>query len=757
MLLARRFWALVGVSALAVSAAQAQTGPTNSAGTVLPPVTVAPSAASRGAVRPASAERRAPASQRPAGRVSERRTPTVSPAAVPTLPPNPLDEFSVTNTKTETPVIDSLGGTSVISQQQIQQTQPDRVSDILRQIPGVSTQEISNNPGQAINIRGMQDFGRVNVLVDGARQNFQSTGHGPNGTFFLDPELIGGVDVTRGPVSTIYGSGAIGGVVSFRTRGIDDILKPEETAGFEQRIGAGTNGYGIVSSTAGGFRLPDNAANVFGQFVLRDGYNYKDGAGLIISDTGKELRAGNIKVNINPAEGHQISATALIQSFDFTNNGSAITGARFRNELDTSTYTLGYRYTPPDMPLIDFNVKGYYSTTDSLQTLLSPTRTYTAIGARPGGQIKVDLETTGFDVFNTSRFDTGPISHTLTIGGDGVFDHVRTRDNAGGFTGAFTPSGERSLLGAFVQDEMRYGGWLRAVAAVRYDSYELKGGAYKSEGDRVSPRGTIGVSPFPWIEFFGTYAEGYRAPAISETLISGTHPFPAFNILPNPGLRPETAHNWEGGINIKFDDVLKEGDKFRGKVVAYQNTIDNYIGMQGVGPYYSVPVAPGFPAFLCPIVPNAPCAPMQSQQFVNIAKARISGVEVEGAYDWGTGFVSAMYSHVEGKNKATHETLTTIPPDRVGGTFGLRFLDNRLTVGTRVTYYDARRSINTTFPSTKEYALVDLFASYQYNDWIRGDVVLANIGDVRYTRYLDALASPGFQARGALTIKFATR
>ena len=85
-------------------------------------------------------------------------------------------------------------------------------------MPGVTTQENQNDPGQAINIRGLQDFGRVNVLVDGARQNFQSTGHGANGVFYLDPELIGGVDITRGPVSTIYGSGAIGGVVAFRTR-----------------------------------------------------------------------------------------------------------------------------------------------------------------------------------------------------------------------------------------------------------------------------------------------------------------------------------------------------------------------------------------------------------------------------------------------------------------------------------------------------------------------------------------------------------
>ena len=762
MIVATRIAVLLGVSAIAVSAAQAQVAP-GPGGTTLPPVTVAPPAARapRVAPRPDTA-RRVAVPQRPLGRVSTAparpAAPITAPQAAP-LAPVQLDEFSATSTKTEAPAINTLGGASVIAQEQIRQVQPDRVSDLLRQVPGVSTQENPNDPGQSINIRGLQDFGRVNVLVDGARQNFQSAGHGANGSFYLDPELIGGVDITRGPVSTIYGSGAIGGVVAFRTKGIDDILKPDEKAGVEQRFVGGTNGYGFATSTAGGFRLPDNAANVFGQFVLRDGYAYRDGAGYIIPDTGKELRAGNLKLNVNPAEGHQLSATALLQKFDFVNNGSTAGGSRFGYELDTSTYTLGYRFTPPGNPLIDLSVKGYYSTTRSLRTLLGPSTSYSALGIQPGGKIDVNIETTGFDVFNTSRFDTGPVSHALTIGGDGVFDHVRTRDGAGGFIGAFTPSGERSLLGAFVQDEMRYGGWLRAVAAARYDSYELKGGPYKSSGDRVSPRGTIGVSPLPWLEIYGTYAEGYRAPAVSETLVSGVHPFPAFTVLPNPNLRPETAHNLEGGVNLKFDDLLVEGDKLRGKVVIFQNRVDNFIEMRGVGPFTLLPVAPGFPASLCGRVPRAPCAPFQAQQYVNLAKADLSGVEVEGAYDWGRGFLTGFYSHTDGKDKGTGLTLTTIPPEKFGGSFGLRFLDNKLTIGTRVTHFASRLDIpvGSTIVPSRSHTLVDLFASYEHNEWIRGDLTLANIGDVRYIRYRDLNYSPGFQARGALTIKFATR
>ena len=679
-----------------------------------------------------------------------------------------LDEISVTSTKTETSAIDSLSGTSVVSLDEIRQIQPDRVADILKTVPGVTTQSSPNDPAQAINIRGLQDFGRVNVLIDGARQNFQSTGHGPSGVFYLDPELIGGVDITRGPVSTIYGSGAIGGVVNFRTRGIDDILKPDEVAGIVQKVGAGANGVGALNSTSMGVRMPNNAATAFGQFVYRDNYIYKDGAGFRIRDTDNGLVAGNVKITVNPAEGHFLTATALLQKFDFVNNGTSQNGARFRTALDTDTFTLGYRFKPEDNPLIDLSVKGYYTTTYDLRTLLNPTTTYTQLGARAGGNISVDLKTHGFDIFNTSRFDTGPVSHALTYGGDGVFDNVKTSDGAGGYTGAFTPTGQRRLTGAFVQDEMRYGGWLRAVGAVRYDAYELKGGPYRSDGERVSPRGTIGVSPFPWIEFFGTYAEGYRAPAISETLIAGTHPFPAFQILPNPALNPETAHNVEGGINLKFNDVLRDGDAFRAKLVAFSNQVDNFITIRGVGPTFYLPVVPStaLNAFCSGrTTPFGPCQiPAKSQQFINIPKADLQGTEFEAAYDWGDGFATFAASHTEGFDKRTKITLYTVPPDKLAGTLGLRFLDRKLVVGTRVVYNDARKQYisgditsGTLLPNTKQYTLVDLFASYEHNDWIRADLTLSNVFDVRYTKYLDLDRSPGFQARGGLTLKFATR
>ena len=249
-----------------------------------------------------------------------------------------LDTLSVTATKTEGAAIDALAGTSVITAEQINRLQPSRLSDVLRDVPGVTTQENQNDPAQAINIRGLQDFGRVNVLIDGARQDFQTSGHSANGVFYLDPELVGGIDVTRGPTATIYGSGAIGGVVAFRTRSIDDILAPDEKAGAVQKQGFGTNGQKFINSTALGARI-GTAADVFGQFVFRNNGPYRDGLGIPVRDTGNELSSGLAKFNLRPGDGHELSGTALLQRFDFANAGTSNAGARFANAVQADMYT----------------------------------------------------------------------------------------------------------------------------------------------------------------------------------------------------------------------------------------------------------------------------------------------------------------------------------------------------------------------------------------------------------------------------------
>ncbi len=104
-------------------------------------------------------------------------------ASAQTAAPQTLDPITVLATKTEEKAIDSLAAVSTIRPDQISQILPSRLSEIFFGVPSVTFQQRADDPATAINIRGLQDFGRVAVVVDGARQNFQTTGHNASGVF----------------------------------------------------------------------------------------------------------------------------------------------------------------------------------------------------------------------------------------------------------------------------------------------------------------------------------------------------------------------------------------------------------------------------------------------------------------------------------------------------------------------------------------------------------------------------------------------
>ncbi len=673
-----------------------------------------------------------------------------------------LDTLSVTATKTAVPAVDALAGTSVVPRAALDRLQPGRLSEVLRDVPGVITQENRNDPAQAINIRGLQDFGRVNVLVDGARQDFQVSGHGANGVFYLDPELVGGVDVTRGPTATVYGSGAIGGVAAFRTRSIDDILAPDESAGFVQKQGFGTNGQRFVNSSALGARI-GTAADVFGQFVFRDTAPYRDGAGLPVPDTGSELNAGLAKLTLRPAEGHALHDTALLQRFAFVNGGDTGAGARFANAVQADTVTFGYRFARPDVPLVDLSLDGYATTTRDALTFLqdSPRGLYGRLGTRAGDRLTYDLATAGFDAHNTARFETGPVAHALTLGGDGVGEsrpdlrpgrRLRRGLHAVGTAGA----GRRLPPGRDPR---------RAVAAHRR----------RAPARRLSSRrrGLSRARRAGLAEDHGRRRAGRRPRTLRDLCrglprahdhrdADGGHP-------PVPGLRdpPGSGPAAGGGPHRRGrrQPARRRGGGAGGRAARQARAVRHggrrlhrhaggRAGLLRPGDSRRPGLDLRRPAGRFPCV-----IPARSYQYRNVARADLSGAELEGTYDWGRGFVSLAATHVDGRDRATRESLLTVPPDRIGTTLGLRFLADRLVVGTRLTLVEARTDLPAAAQSraTKAYGLVDLFATCAVTDRITADVAVQNVLDRRYRAYNDALASPGLAAKASLSIAFATR
>ncbi|MGA0564198.1 TonB-dependent hemoglobin/transferrin/lactoferrin family receptor [Ancylobacter sp. VNQ12] len=667
-----------------------------------------------------------------------------------------LDPITVVATRTQESWIDTLAAVSVVRPDTIEMMMPTRTQDLFRGMPGVTAIQNGNSTQTAINIRGLQDFGRVAVIIDGARQNFTQLGHGNGaGSFFVEPGLIANVDVVRGPVSNIYGSGAIGGVVTMRTKDANDIIASGDTWGVEADGEIGSNGpmgYGSLLAAA---RVNENV-DIFVGGTYRNQDNYKDGDGNEVEDTAYDTWTGLAKITVRPADFHEVKLSALNYESQYTTSSSASsTATNYATDVANRTVTLSWNYENPDDNLFDWNSQIYWNQVDQDQVKVSGSSS--AITGAVGDPRSFVINTVGFDVNNTSRFDWGAVENAITYGGDYFHDDVNNTDNYG-FGEGYNPSGTRGVGGAFVQWKANYSTWLEAIAALRYDAYSLSSDDGGTDGDRLSPKFTLGVTPWEWLTVYGTYAEGYRAPSVTEALVSGAHPafftggLAPFTFIANPNLKAEIGKNKEIGVNIKKDGLFRDGDRLRIKANYYQNDVEDYIEL----------VTFGSPA--CIMMVRGRCVAYNGYslaQYQNVQEARLRGFEFEGTYDAGPWFLRLAGQTTTGEVTAGEDAgqpLSTIPPDQITTTIGFRFLDNKLTVAASWTAVaavtEADLPTNAVYEPTDSFNLVSLYAGYQPNPNTLWRLSVENLLDEQYTQYENFLPSAGLTVKAGLTVRF---
>jgi hemoglobin/transferrin/lactoferrin receptor protein len=684
-----------------------------------------------------------------------------------------LDTITVAASKTEERAIDALAPVSVVTLEQIQGRQASTLGGLLYNIPGVWVQDRGDEPSTAINIRGLQDFGRVAVVVDGARQNYQRTGHFANGSFFLNPELVGGIDIVRGPTANIYGSGAIGGVASFRTKDIEDVVRAGERWGVDVKSVLGTNYGRALGSAFGGVHVNPNV-DVFAGGTYSTQENYKDGTGYEVANTGSRLSSGIAKLTVRPADGHEVKFGAIFQEDIYSvgqpprragdpnstnpNGTNNLSGTSiYASDVKNYTTTLGWKYSQPDDQLFDWDAKVYWNRTDNDQIKTAHTSTAASpfCGGVPGNAVSgcigsnrgYLLDTVGVDVHNTSRFETGSWRHAITYGLDAFQDRVGTQDQTG-TSDVTTPPGKRTVSGGFVQWRANYTSMLEVIGALRYDNYQLESGTTSSGGDHLSPKITVGLMPAAVLTPYISYAEGYRAPSITETLVSGPHagatmfdsffrcpsgtPGPGadstFCFVPNPNLRPEIGKNKEIGFNLKKNDLFTAGDTLRGKFNVFRNDVQDFIDQVAFGT--PLPIAPG--VNVLPFL-----------QYQNVASATIQGFEAETMYDANLWFVGISGSYMQGKNDLTGLGLYSIPPQKITTTAGVRLLDRTLVLSMMWTSAIANRDIPATYTPATSYDLVNLYLQYQPTRDLTLNFSVENLLNQYYRPYAIPVGSSG--------------
>src|SRR5262249_17475358 len=143
----------------------------------------------------------------------------------------------------------------------------------------------------------------------------------------------------------IYGSGAIGGVASFRTKDVEDILKSNERWGTIFNGIAANNQGELVGSAFSALRASPNV-DVVGGGGMRDRSEFKDGHGNVVDNSDSNAFSGLGKITVRPAEGHEVKFTALGYHTDFYNGTGLPNKSATVYDSGVTNYvtTLGWKY-----------------------------------------------------------------------------------------------------------------------------------------------------------------------------------------------------------------------------------------------------------------------------------------------------------------------------------------------------------------------------------------------------------------------------
>ncbi len=646
------------------------------------------------------------------------------------VPATTLDPVTVTATKTPHQVDEVPASVKVIGPEEIERRVPRSVNDVLGDVPGVDLSGGPRRSGLDVNIRGF-DGQRVVTTIDGARQNFDA---GHKGRFFIDPDLLKQVEILKGPASTLYGSGAIGGVVAMRTKDASDFLEAGETAALRGKYGYSSVRREPLYSVTGAAR-PQKGIDALGNFTYRNSGSLRQGGDRELGDSREQLHSGLLKMGLAPGNGHRVFASYhMLNEHGPTpsNANSVFNGTdvfRMDRRTEQGTGTFGYAFESADSPYLAPTVTVYRNQLYVRENRLD--------NATPRLD-ETNLATSGFDLRNTSRLgDLGLGSHTLTYGTEYYADSQQGIRNGAARPGY--PGANNFVTGFYVQDEIVLGAF-SIIPGARYDSYQLQSDASSTKNDesRLSPRlGTVWRTT-PWLNLFVSYAEAFRTPSLTEMFISGTH-FPGNTFINNPNLKPETTKTAEAGARLRFGDVFTARDSLRFRTSAFHTKAEDYIDLFIVG---------------------------ANAQYQNISKAKIDGLEAEALYDTPRFFGGTGASLIRGENRSTprDRALNSIQGDKFTLTGGAKAPELDLLYGFRSQFVLEQNNVDPTMFDTAQrtggYAVHGLFVSWQpSSERLRGfrlDGGIDNIFDKAYRRHLSSIYQEGRDLYGAVsyTMKF---
>lgn len=647
----------------------------------------------------------------------------------PGLAETEFDEVLVSATRLSEKVSQTSRSVAVVSEEQLNVAQASSVAEALKNEANITLTNGPRATSQGVEIRGLSGD-RVLQTIDGARQN-TSSGH--RGSYFMDPELLKSIEVIRGPASSLWGSGAIGGVVAQNTKSAQDFLAPNETFGGYLKQGYDTNGDRTKTSAA-----------VYGQqdtidWLINGSYfdsnNINTGNDETLANSASLGSSGLAKFGWQADEASRLELSARVNKINelVPSNPSAAVSSSVplvRRKTDDQNVTLNYSLAPANNPYLDTKVQVYWNSTD-----------YDEDRVTKGQFDSTEYRTIGINLNNSSQLG----NTKLTYGVDGYRDTLKTVRDDRGQVGQRPGDidGETTVWGAFTRADIQLTQTVNLDAALRYDSFKNESHNLNASADdnELSPSLGLSWQTQQWLTLSARYDQAFRAPTVEEMFSTGTHycipPIPGFlpqglcnTFATNPNLKSEVARNKEVKADFRFNDLAGD-DELAFTVNIFRNDVDDFIVQQVSNPLMGIP---GFE---------------QITSWNNVEDAQLTGFELSGRYRIGQTRLAMNYGQTRGKDRKTGDYIEGMPANKFNVDLSQGIMEGDMKLGTRVTYVASQSNTPEGYRVAKydDYTLWDVYLAWEPSmgamSGLRVDFAIENIGDEKYQQAWQTLYQPG--------------
>ncbi len=701
----------------------------------------------------------------------------------------------VTATRNERAILDVPNTVDVIERERMDVLLVRDLKDLFRYEPGVTVTGSYGRFGIGdIRIRGLGG-NRVRILTDGipVSDAFEIGSFSNANRNFVDLDTLKRVEVVRGPGSSLYGSDALGGVVSFVTRDPSDYLEPGRDAHLGFRLGVESDWDGLfagATAALGGERWSGLVAVGHRQGRETENMGGNDSAGSARTAPNPQDRDGRsvlAKLVFEPSarqrlrltvEGNEDSAeTDMLSMLGLQGlTGAVNTAVRADDHQTRARVALAHEIGGLGTGFADaLDWQVYRQDSETTQDTLEERITAGEARERRERSFNFDQRAYGLQANFYKAFATGGARHDLTWGIDA--SRTETRQKRDGLvtnlvTGATSsamlpdvfpvrdfPVSTTTTYALYAQDEIVFGdSGFRLVPGVRVDRYELRPElddifAGDNPGTGVSDLTRTQVSPklgMVWKldggwSLFGGYARGFRAPPYGDVNIGFTNVMFGYTAIANPDLRPETSDGFEAGVRFA-------GEAVYAGLTGYHNRYEDFIESLRLVGFNDQ----GLMVF-------------QSQ---NVSEARIEGVELKAGVDlgalsagWQGWSLRGAAAWSRGEDRTAGVPLDSVDPLSAslglayeGGDWGAELAGRFVAKKDRVSDPALYR--------TPGHAVFDLYAHWNFAPGLRLNAGLRNLADRRYwaagdlplatatSGVLDRFTSPGRSVAASLSVEF---